>query len=122
MKQLFYLFLLISFASCKKFGSKQVLYFDKMNFQNTITFGDSSDVIIKEFSKNNIIVSKKDDSFSINVKEPVYFKINNVTQNIFELSSIDAIEYKGLSIPKAALDQQLNKIYSNKMFFGDNQN
>jgi hypothetical protein len=93
-----------------------------MNFQNTITFGDSSDVIIKEFSKNNIIVSKKDDSFSINVKEPVYFKINNVTQNIFELSSIDAIEYKGLSIPKAALDQQLNKIYSNKMFFGDNQN
>ena len=122
MKQLFYLFLLISFASCKKFGSKHVLYFDKMNFQNTINFGDSSDVIIKEFSKNNIEIIKKNDSFLINVNEPVYFKIDNATQNIFDLSSIDAIEYKGLSISKAMLNQQLDKIYSNKKFFADNQN
>ena len=122
MKQLLYLILLINFASCKKFEQKNVLYFDKMNFQNKITFGDSSDVIMQAFSKNNITISKVDDNLSINVKDPVYFKIDNVTQNIFDLSSIDAIEYKGYSISKAKLDEQLNKIYSNKKVLSDNQN
>ena len=122
MKQLFYVILLITLSSCKKIGSNHVLYFNKMNFQDKITFGDSSDVIIKEFPKNNISISIINNRFSINVKEPVYLKLNDNTQNIFDLSSIDSIIYRGMSISKTQVDNEIKKIYSKNKFSVDNQN
>ena len=105
------LLILAIFSSCNKFSKKTIFSFNELSFNQTVNLGDSSDIIINKLPRNSITISKnKNDEFHIELKEPLYIKLNNDTKNKISLDTVNELKIKNNIINKSQLNSLLDDI------------
>ena len=120
MKRILYILPIILFLhSCKNaFKDALVLDINSISFDkaDTIIFGSNQDIIINSLSDSTLSVtfSESDSAFTWQLYKPVYFKLNNITQNSIPLDSIASIETEGHQYFKNDIQPITDQFFKNK--------
>ena len=124
MKRIFYIlpfiFLLLSCKNGFKNSFKNALVIDikgiSFDKKETLVFGNNQDIIISGLpdSALNISFSEEKNAFNWELKKPVYFKINGITQNLFLLDSISTIIISGKPYPIQDILNNTESFFKNR--------